>query len=118
MTDIVATAVPPMKEGREALGPWVGRPDVVGRVQTWESPRAYRGLSHQLRSDALFEEFELTYFVTDWPDEDWTKILAMAHATDHESLERYFVHLNRHLLGDVAVVEVIEGSLTMLAGTV
>ena len=28
MTDIVATAVPPMKEGREALGPWVGRPDV------------------------------------------------------------------------------------------
>ena len=74
-----------------------------------------------MRSDALFEEFELTYFVTDWPDEDWTKILAMAHATDpkhNESLERYFVHLNRHLLGDVAVVEVIEGSLTMLAGTV
>ncbi len=85
-----------------------------------ESP-AFRGLSHHLRSDALFEEFELTYFVTDWPDQDWTKILAMAHVTHqkhNESLERYFVHLNRHLLDDVAVVEVLEGSLTMLAGTV
>ncbi len=28
VTDIITTVVPPMKEEREALGPWVGRPDV------------------------------------------------------------------------------------------
>ncbi len=28
-----------------------------------------RGLSHHLWSNALFEKFELTYFVADWPDE-------------------------------------------------
>ena len=37
MTDIIATSVPPMKERLEALGPWVGRPDVAGGVQTCES---------------------------------------------------------------------------------
>jgi hypothetical protein len=56
-----------------------------------------------------------------WLPADWTKVLAMAHAAhsrQRESLASYFVRLNQHLLGDVAVVEITEGSLTVLAGGV
>lgn len=55
-----------------------------------------------------------------WLQEDWTKVLAMAHAThpkQRESLASYFVRLNTHLLGDVTVVEIAEGSAAILFGS-
>lgn len=54
-----------------------------------------------------------------WLSPEWTKVLAMAqavHPKQHESLANYFVRLNRHLLGEVVVVEIIEGSVSVLAG--
>jgi hypothetical protein len=44
-----------------------------------------------------------------WLPSDWVKILAMSASTRPgytESLARYFVRLNDHLLGDVIVIEV------------
>ena len=58
-------------------------------------------------------------FYLQWLPDDWTKVLAMARSlrTGHgESLAEYFVRLNSHLLGDVAVVEVDSGIARVLFG--
>lgn len=55
-----------------------------------------------------------------WLPADWTRILAMSRSTrptHQESLAQYFVRLNRHLLGDVSVVEVGTGRVSLLHGS-
>ena len=56
-----------------------------------------------------------------WLPDEWRKILAMSRSTrlsHRESLAEYFVRLNMHLLGDVAVVEVDCGSARVLHGSI
>lgn len=55
-----------------------------------------------------------------WLPADTKKVIAMRHsvrATHGESLGSYFVQLNGHLLGDIAVVEVDGSNLRVLRGT-
>ena len=54
-----------------------------------------------------------------WLPVDWTKILAMSQSVRpryRESLAEYFVRLNDHLLGDVAVIEVADQQTRLLYG--
>lgn len=55
-----------------------------------------------------------------WLPAGWKKILPMAEATrptHQETLAEYFVRLHAHLLGDVSVVEVEEGGIRVVAGS-
>lgn len=52
-----------------------------------------------------------------WLPDGWKRILAMSRSTrlsHRESLAEYFVRLNKHLLGDLVVVEVDGGAARVL----
>lgn len=54
-----------------------------------------------------------------WLPSAWSKAVALMRSTraqNPESLAEYFVRLNGHLLGDVAVIEVSDGKSRVLAG--
>lgn len=54
-----------------------------------------------------------------WLPAAWSKAIAMMRSTrskNPESLAEYFVRLNRHLLGEVAVIELSDGESRVLVG--
>ena len=96
----------PPKPHRFDLGNREAKVAIECKAFTWTK-------SHKMPSAKITIAREAILFLQ-WLPDDWTRILAMSRslrATHTESLAEYFVRLNAHLLGDVVVVEVSEGSV-------